>query len=201
MFCLICIFSYWSCGRCWVIVSPSLSGARIVCPCGILPENLPFVRRASKVNRNLSAGRMHMAVTRDLSVGPGCLLERWGHDTTPALIYIPGEIHYMAASYRCTDVHSLRPRRHLRLWGCGQAGLRGANETGCADCRSKIAWSNRPYWLVRKGFGIPKESFSSNFPVPPSLAGEATIESSFIQIIRVNPSVLENSFRLVLNIQ
>ena len=201
MFCLICIFSYWSCGRRWGIVSPSLSGARIVRPCGILPENLPFVRRASKVNRNLGWQNAHGGHERPLSVGPGCLLERWGHDTTPPLIYIPGEIHYMAASYRCADVHSLRPRRHLRDCGCGQAGLRGANETGCVDCRSKIAWSNRPYWLVRKGFGIPKESFSPNFPVPPSLAGEATIESSFIQIIRVNPSVLENSFCLVLNIQ
>ena len=128
MFCLICIFSYWGCGQCRGIVSPSLSGARIVRPCDILPENLPFIQRASKVNRNFSAGRMCMAVTRDLSVGPGSLLERRGHDTTPPLIYIPGEIQYMATSYRYADVHSLRPRRHLRHWGCGQAGLRGANE-------------------------------------------------------------------------
>ena len=45
---------------------PSLSGAQIICPCGILPTNLPFVRRTSKVNENFPAGRICVAVTRDL---------------------------------------------------------------------------------------------------------------------------------------
>ena len=64
---------------------------------------------------------------------------------------------------RCSLVTAQEAFASLGLLSCG---IEGSQRMGCADCRSKIAWSNRPYWLVTKGFGIPKESFCPKRPVP-----------------------------------